>query len=637
MGATSTAMVLAAERQYTWTAISGVAAAILGFSALGAWRKKWEVDDTPTSTCRGVFVGRNEVVGQAVPVGQAITTPFSGTQAVWFQWHLERYRSDDDGGSWVTVEKRATAAPFWIQDDTGRILVRPRGAELESEQTLCNGLGRNFAPPYSRWQLRQWVLVGEDVQERQRSLADASFLEQPVASSWFKQGTAEPIWELKGRCRITEHVLRAGQPIYLLGDATPRTDATGLEFSGSAEGDLMITTKSEEEVASSTGSTAQVSGFLALAISFAFGLLLSHAVTGSIHLAWPIGLVAAELLVLFLITLVRNYNRQVTVKEQAAKAWSMIDVSLRRRADLLPNLAAVAEAYASHEQDVQATVAGLRADHALPATEVLPQDATLVAAEASDRGQRGAAAQAVALAEAYPDLKANTVFVDLMRRITDAEESVASARTFYNDAINVLRDRRQQFPGNLFARMVEVPSWRLFEADEADRRLPDASVAPAAADHPDDPDGPPRPPSSVATPARRCSRRRSPRPSRPRATCPRPRPPPARPSEPPRPTPDAPLLLQLVGPRRRPRRSGPTSSGVGPAPVASGDGHRRREVRLVHHLPPQRRGGVDAGVDRAAARRPGGLHHRRRVGQGQAPGPHLGGVAPAVGRPGQGG
>ena len=77
------------------------------------------------------------------------------------------------------------------------------------------------------------------------------------------------------------------------------------------------------------------------------------------------------------------------------------------------------------------------------------------------------------------------VFLDLQRRYADAEESVASARRFYNDAIEVLRTRRGQFPGNLFARFVEVPSWNLFEADDADRAVPRIPEAPAAAPAPE--------------------------------------------------------------------------------------------------------------------------------------------------------
>lgn len=468
-----------------WIVICGVVAFVLLLASLGAWRKHWEIDDTPTSTCRGVFVGRNEVVGRVAPLYGPITTPFTSTPAVWFEWHLERWQSNDDGGSWNTVERRSTAAPFWLEDDTGRVLVRPRNASLEVDRSLCEELKGAFAPPYSRWQLRQWVLAGEDVIERQRSLADPAFEEVPTSSGWFTAGTGEPVSALRGRNRITERVLAVGTPVYVLGEVRPRSDDHGLELVGGVGvGELMITTKAEAEVSRSSARSAWVMGLAGLAASALFAGGVSNAIFDRVRWSWPIALVAAELALLVAITLARNYNRQVQVKEQAAKAWSLIDVSLRRRADLLPNLAAVAAAYADHEAGVQAVVADLRAQAAtLPEpTQALPADPTLVVAEATDRRQRAAAAQAFALGEANPQLKADAVFVDLQRRITDAEEAVASARHFYNQAINVLRDRRQQLPGSLFARLVPVPTWRLFEAEEAARATPAVPLVPPAAD-----------------------------------------------------------------------------------------------------------------------------------------------------------
>jgi LemA protein len=463
--------------------MSGVFAIVLGFVCLSSWRKKWVIDDTPTSTCRGVFVGRNEVVGQAVPLYEPIMTPFSQTQAVWFSWNLERWEKSGDNHSWVSKEKRQTCAPFWLQDDTGRVLVRPRGASLEPVQSLQEKLDRDFAPPYSRWQLRQWVLVGEDTIERAQSMADSSFAAPPtVDGGWFDStpDTANPISSLSGKWRVTEQVIAAGAPIYLLGTAQPRTDGPGLEFASGA-GDLLVSTKSEAQVASSSGWAARLAGLGCLLLSAVFVGAATEALLDEIKwflVFWTLGI---EVGILFLLTLQRNYNRQVEVKEQAAKAWSLIDVSLQRRSELIPNLVAVASEYGGHEQAVQTAAAELRAVPEKPPTEELPTDATIEGAQSTDRGLKSAAKTTIALAEAYPDLKASSVFLDLQLRIADAEESVASARQFYNDAIEVLRKRRSQFPGSLFARFVDVPSWKLFEAEEAASFVPSVAVAPAAA------------------------------------------------------------------------------------------------------------------------------------------------------------
>ena len=443
-----------------------------------------------------------------MPLYQPIVTPFTQTPAVWFSWDLERYQKQGDDHEWVTIETRSTAAPFWIQDDTGRVLVRPRGADLEPVQALCERIDGDFAPPYSRWQLRQWVLVGEDTIERQKSLADASFAELPtIDTGWFDNtpDTANPISTLSGQHRITEKVIAAGAPIYLMGTARPRTDANGLEFTAEGE-DLLVSTKSEAQVASSSGWTARLAGLGCLVLSGVFVGAATDTLLDEIKwflVFWTVGI---ELALLFLITLVRNYNRQVEVKEQAANAWSLIDVSLQRRAELIPNLVEVVKGYGEHEQGVQEAVAELRAVPAPPPTEQLPSEQTLVGAETADRGQRAAAKTTVALAEAYPDLKASTVYRDLQLRIADAEESVASARTFYNDAIEMLRTRRSQFPGSLFARFVHVPSWRLFEADEAATFVPTVALAPQAAPELDQaavtpPTSPPASPAPQVPPA----------------------------------------------------------------------------------------------------------------------------------------
>lgn len=489
---------------------SAVIAVVLGWACLKAWRKKWIIDDTPTSTCRGVFVGRNEVIGQAVPLYQPIPTPFTQTPAVWFSWELERYQKSGDNSEWVTVEKRSTAAPFWIQDDTGRVLVRPRKAEMDPRKALCERLDHDFAPPYSRWQLRQWVLVGEDTVERQLSMADPSFAELPTSpSGWFSStpDTAGPISALRGTYRVTEQVVAAGDPIYLLGTASPRPDGPGLQFTGDEE-DLYVSTDSEAEVASSNKWTARLTGLGCLAASALFVGTATNELRG--EPAWGLvwGVVAAELLALFVIALMRNYNRQVEVKEQAAKAWSLIDVSLQRRHELIPHLVGVVEQYTRHEQEVQSLVAELRAVPPPPPTTKLPTDAEIDGATATDRSIRSAAQTTAAVAEAYPDLKASQLYLDLQRRYADAEEGVASARRFYNDAIEMLRTRRSQFPGSLFARFVDVPSWKLFEAEEAEQIVPSVALAPEAA--PDlppvgtaptpPPDAPPPPPGNASPP-----------------------------------------------------------------------------------------------------------------------------------------
>jgi LemA protein len=115
-----------------------------------------------------------------------------------------------------------------------------------------------------------------------------------------------------------------------------------------------------------------------------------------------------------------------------------------------------------------AAAAGAR----LPEQESLPSDATLEQAAETNDAQRSSSRPLLALAESYPDLKADEVFRDLATRMVDLENQVAYARAFYNDAVTVLRDRRGAFPGNLLARYVTTPSWALFDADDSETFVP---------------------------------------------------------------------------------------------------------------------------------------------------------------------
>jgi hypothetical protein len=194
--------------------------------------------------CCDVSVGSDAVAGRAVPLYEPIVTPFTQRAAVWFSWELERWDRSGGHREWTTVERRETAAPFWIEDDTGRVLVRPRGGILEPHEVLCEQIGSEFAPPYSRAQLREWVLIGEDVEERRRSMADpAPRATSPAGETRLADSSDAdvPLDRLPGRHRITEQLIAADTTVYVFGTVRVRGDAEhALEFSGE---DLRVSTR----------------------------------------------------------------------------------------------------------------------------------------------------------------------------------------------------------------------------------------------------------------------------------------------------------------------------------------------------------------------------------------------------------
>jgi LemA protein len=181
------------------------------------------------------------------------------------------------------------------------------------------------------------------------------------------------------------------------------------------------------------------------------------------------GGIAAIIAVAFLAVLglswfVRVYNRLVIVRNQARKAWASIEVQEQRRHDLIGSLVTVVKQYAAYEQQLQTAGAAIRAHGPLPT------DAEVQAATTQDAGARAQAAQLLAVGEANPELHANAQFTKLHDALTDTENRIAFARQFYNDAVNVMRDRSQTFPYSLFTSLVPMPSLRLFGEGAAPAR-----------------------------------------------------------------------------------------------------------------------------------------------------------------------
>jgi LemA protein len=176
-------------------------------------------------------------------------------------------------------------------------------------------------------------------------------------------------------------------------------------------------------------------------------------------------IVVIAILVLLAIYAIVAYNGLIRRRNQIENAWSQIDVQLKRRIDLIPNLVETVKGYAAHERETLDAV--IRARNAAMAAPQTPQ------AQADANNQiTGALRQLFALSEAYPDLKANQNFLALQEELTATEGRVAYARQFYNDSVLDYNNRIQQFPTNIFADWLKFERREYFEADEAARTVP---------------------------------------------------------------------------------------------------------------------------------------------------------------------
>jgi LemA protein len=161
------------------------------------------------------------------------------------------------------------------------------------------------------------------------------------------------------------------------------------------------------------------------------------------------------------------YNRLVSLRQLANEGWSGIDVQLKRRSDLVPNLVDTVKGYAAHERSVLEQVTQLRQQAgAMPAGDV--------AARAQVEGLLSAAlGRLMAVAEAYPDLKASANFLDLQKQLSDLENELQMARRYYNGTVRNLNTLVQSFPSNLVAGVAGFAAASYFElADAGDAAVP---------------------------------------------------------------------------------------------------------------------------------------------------------------------
>jgi LemA protein len=168
--------------------------------------------------------------------------------------------------------------------------------------------------------------------------------------------------------------------------------------------------------------------------------------------------VVIGILVVVLVAAVLVYNRLVALRNRVDNGWAQIDVQLRRRYDLIPNLVTTVQGYAAHEREVFESVTEART-RAIGATAVGDQ---ATAENEITRGLR----QLMAVAEAYPDLKANQNFLALQEELTGTESKIAYARQFYNDQVMRLNTLIASFPSNVLAGLFHFTPREFFDIED---------------------------------------------------------------------------------------------------------------------------------------------------------------------------
>jgi hypothetical protein len=416
----------------------------VGVAAIGAafvlLRRRQLHADTPTSQCIGVFIGWNEVKGAAWHE-QPSTSHFTRLECVrWTARILEENRrsrtvtSTDAQGrthtrtetyyTWDEIESWGdSVGPFYVVDHSGAVLVDPERATVQDRSVVDR-------------------IVGDR------------------AGGWFVGNGPT------GRRRELEAVIAVGDLLYVTGGARLRDDVVAPIIDSDEGGPFVISTRPEERVTSTWrfgGWLLLIAGLVACTAgsNFALGSFGVDGRERSALAALPGAVVGAVTAVIG--GLILLYNGHVRVANRARRAWSLIDVMLARRHELVPLLVAVVAGARDHEGTLQAALAELRDPAHLDA-----RDASTVAT-----AQTELLRAVIARAETYPELQIDANFVALQQRLSDVEDRIAAARSFYNDSVNHLRDRLGTFPGVLVARYVRGRDVGLFAAEGFERVVPE--------------------------------------------------------------------------------------------------------------------------------------------------------------------
>ncbi len=174
---------------------------------------------------------------------------------------------------------------------------------------------------------------------------------------------------------------------------------------------------------------------------------------------WIILIIVLVLLVLWVIS---TYNKLIALRNRVKDQWAQIDVQLKRRFDLIPNLVETVKGYTKHESETLEAVIKARNTYVTAGTPEAQMKA--------DGELTQAISKLFALTESYPDLKANTNFQHLQEELTQTESKIASARQFYNDTVMLYNNKVSMVPSNIIASLFRFNKEAFFEANETERQ-----------------------------------------------------------------------------------------------------------------------------------------------------------------------
>lgn len=418
--------------------------AIFGFYywAFSCYYKKRVILDIPTSKTRGVFIGLVELKG-TVGTPDPLVSYLTHSECFYYDWRIEeswerwvtetytdgnghvRTRQKLESG-WTTIDSGTNMQPFELHDDEGFIVVHPERAKITGVSVLDETVGRR----------------------------------DPL---YYGKGPARNIMDSTHRRRFTETVFPRGHEVYLLGYSCLPDGADRPVIAYSPDAPMyLISTQNEESVAGGYGCLFRgllIFGAILAAIPFFCminqGAARQQCVAGLI----PLGI---YLFLCFLCWAYVTYLSLVMIKNRVLQGLSNLDVELKRRHDLIPNLVRAVSGMKGHERDTQTLLAALRAEH------YHAGDAQRELGGGPD--SPGMAVHPIspaitAVVERYPELTANTNFMALQHELQNTENKIALARAYYNDIATNYNTRLETLPDMLVALACGLRTYKLLNEE----------------------------------------------------------------------------------------------------------------------------------------------------------------------------
>ena len=398
------------------------------------FRRRYE--DMPTTKTAGVFIGEVELKGTAETSGP-LTAPLSRREAVWYDWYVEEQwqrterekvspeRAKEIGSEyeekvvngWNRIAGSTSSSLFYLKDETGHVRIDPQKARVEPVQAVYKTC-RSSDPFY------------------------------------FHNAPREAIADSTGDRRFTEAIIPVGAPLFISGHSRIRDDAVAAEVAWDADHpDYLISTNPEEKIikgvkASSVGSRV-IFVLLSAFIFYAFFREWVPALIGG-----AVGLTALVPAWIWVV-----HQSMVKLKNRSAQAASNVDVELKRRHTLIPQLIEAVRGFKEYEADLQPALTELRSQERIREVGDAREEGVLVPV----------ARQIMAVVERYPALKSSALFLNLQKNLAETEDRIALARQYYNDTVEYVNSRRESFPEGLVARLSGVRKLDYFHAEAFER------------------------------------------------------------------------------------------------------------------------------------------------------------------------